>query len=80
MYCFAVFYLSYAEQENMKKRHQQKLVILAVVLFFLWNVPFVSIFNGFGHILGFPSVYIFIFCSWFIAIVISYIVLKRFYG
>lgn len=63
----------------MKKRHQQKFVILAVVLFFLWNVPFVSVFDGRAHLLGFPLFYIFIFVSWFIAIVISFIILKKFY-
>jgi len=63
----------------MKKRHQQKLVVLGVVLFFLWNVPFVTIFDGDFDILGFPALYIFIFMVWAIAIVFSYIILKRFY-
>lgn len=64
---------------KMKKRHQQKLIILSVVLFFLWNVPFVSVFDGEGQLLGFPLFYIFIFFSWFIAIVVSFIILKKFY-
>ncbi|WP_350286146.1 hypothetical protein [uncultured Croceitalea sp.] len=63
----------------MKKRHQQKLIILAVVLFFLWNVPFVSVFDGNSQLFGFPMFYIFIFLSWLIAIVISFIILKKFY-
>jgi hypothetical protein len=63
----------------MKKRHQQKLIVLGIVLFFIWNVPFVSIFDGDFQILGFPAFYIFIFVSWGIAIAISYIILKKFY-
>ena len=48
---------------KMKKRHQQKLVVLGIVLFFIWNVPFVSIFNGDFQVLGFPAFYVYIFLS-----------------
>lgn len=64
---------------KMKKRHQQKLVVMGIVLFFLWNVPFVTIFDGDFDILGFPALYIFIFMGWGISIVVSYIILKKFY-
>ncbi len=64
---------------KMKKRHQQKLVILAIALFFLWNVPFATIFDGNGHFFGFPVFYVFIFISWLLMILISYIILKKFY-
>jgi len=63
----------------MKKRHQQKLVILGVVLFFLWNAPFITIFDTAGQLFGFPMLYVFIFITWFVAIIISYIILKKFY-
>ena len=63
----------------MKKRHQQKLVVLGIVLFFLWNVPFVTIFDSDFQIFGFPAFYIFIFLSWLIAIIIAYGILKKFY-
>ena len=63
----------------MKKRHQQKLVVLGIVLFFIWNVPFVSIFDADFQIVGFPAFYVLIFISWFFAIVLSYIILKKFY-
>ncbi|MEM1339994.1 MAG: hypothetical protein AAF717_19640 [Bacteroidota bacterium] len=64
---------------KMKKRHQQKLVVLGLVLFLLWNVPFVSIFDGEFQLFGFPAFYIFIFLSWLLAIVIAYRILKKFY-
>jgi len=64
---------------KMKKRHQQKLVVLGIVLFFIWNVPFVSIFNGDFQVLGFPAFYVYIFLSWLVSIIIAYNILKRFY-
>ncbi|UJH67071.1 hypothetical protein [Allomuricauda sp. SCSIO 65647] len=63
----------------MKKRHQQKLVVMALVLFFLWNVPFVSLFDSDFQVFGFPVFYVFIFLSWSIAIIASYIILRKFY-
>ncbi|WP_106147704.1 hypothetical protein [Flagellimonas meridianipacifica] len=63
----------------MKKRHQQKLVMVAIILFFLWNVPFVTIFDGDFHLFGFPAFYVFIFLSWFISIAVAYYILKKFY-
>lgn len=66
-------------QIKMKKRHQQKLILISIVLFFLWNVPFVTIFDGEAEIFGFPMFYVFIFLSWLVSIVLAYIILKRFY-
>jgi len=63
----------------MKKRHEQKLIILSIGLFLFFNVPFVFIFNFEGTVLGFPILYFSIFFLWALAIVISYIVLKRHY-
>jgi len=63
----------------MKKRHEQKLIILSIGLFLFFNVPFVLIFNFGGTVLGFPTLYFSIFTLWALAIVISYVVLKRHY-
>ncbi|MCK8523431.1 hypothetical protein M0D21_17750 [Aquimarina sp. D1M17] len=63
----------------MKKRHQQKLIILSLVLFLLWNVPLVLVFDHSGEIFGFPMIYFFIFLIWILAIIISYIILHRHY-
>ncbi|WP_244548142.1 hypothetical protein [Aquimarina spongiae] len=64
---------------KMKKRHQQKLIVLSFVLFLLWNVPLVLIFDQSGEIFGFPMIYFFIFLIWILAIFISYIILHRHY-
>ncbi|QKX07223.1 hypothetical protein HN014_20685 [Aquimarina sp. TRL1] len=63
----------------MKKRHQQKLVVLSLTLFFLINIPLVFVFNESGQVLGFPKLYFFLFACWAIAILISAIVLNKYY-
>jgi len=64
---------------KMKKRHQQKLILISIVLFFIWNVPFVGIFDGDAQVLGFPILYVFLFISWLLSIILTYIILKKFY-
>lgn len=63
----------------MKKRHEQKLVVLSLALLLLFNVPFILIFNLDASILGFPVLYFSIFLIWLLSVVISYVILKRFY-
>ncbi len=63
----------------MKKRHEQKLIVLSIALFFIFNVPFLLIFNLEGHVFGVPLFYVFIFSIWLLSTIISYIVLKRHY-
>lgn len=63
----------------MKKRHQQKLILISIALFFLWNVPFVAIFDVDGHVFGFPILYVAIFLSWLLSIIFAYIILRKFY-
>ncbi len=63
----------------MKKRHEQKLIVLSLALFFLFNIPFVLIFNFEGAVFGFPTFYFSIFSIWLLSVIISGIVLKRHY-
>ena len=63
----------------MKKRHEQKLIVLAIALFLIFNIPFLLIFNLKGAIFGIPTFYFSVFSIWLLSIVISYIVLKRHY-
>ena len=63
----------------MKKRHQQKLVIIALGLLVLFNIPFILIFDGSSSVFGFPSFYAFVFITWLLAVLFSYIIIKRFY-
>jgi hypothetical protein len=63
----------------LKKRHEQKLVILALALLVVLNIPVVYIFDTGAAIFGIPLLYAFIFFVWLLAIVISYIILSKHY-
>ncbi|WP_299367072.1 hypothetical protein [Winogradskyella sp.] len=63
----------------MKKRHEQKLIILSITAFIILNVPFLLVFNNDGQVFGVPTFYVSIFSIWLIIIVVSYLVLKRYY-
>lgn len=61
----------------MKKRHQQKLAVLAIFLALAFNIPFMLIFDVPTNIAGFPLIYAYIFLVWLLAIIISYLILKK---
>ena len=63
----------------MKKRHEQKLIVLSIALLLALNVPFILIFNNTKAILGIPMFYFYVFSIWLCSIAISYIVLKKHY-
>ncbi|MFD1553439.1 hypothetical protein DNU06_07145 [Putridiphycobacter roseus] len=63
----------------MKKRHEQKLVMITVILFFVLNIPFILIFNQTVHVFGIPLLYFGIFLFWLLSIIASYIILKKYY-
>ncbi|WP_296384251.1 hypothetical protein [Winogradskyella sp.] len=63
----------------MKKRHEQKLIVLSIALFMLFNIPFILIFNLEGAVFGIPTFFFSVFSIWLLSIVISFIVLKRHY-
>ena len=62
----------------MKKRHEQKLVILSLALLALFNMPFILMWDKTNEVLGFPVIYIYIFSLWVFSIVVSYIIIQRY--
>lgn len=62
----------------MKHRHKQKLVILSVALFILFNAPVLLLFNKDTEVLGLPLVYVYIFTLWLFSSVASFIIIKKF--
>ncbi|MBP8084836.1 hypothetical protein [Cloacibacterium sp.] len=62
----------------MKKRHEQKLVILSVVLFVLFNAPVLLLFNKIENYFGLPFIYVYIFGIWLLSVVISFVIFKKF--
>ncbi|MDI6049447.1 hypothetical protein QLS31_06365 [Flavobacterium sp. XS2P24] len=63
----------------MKKRHEQKLVILSMLMLLALNVPLLLLFDSSQPLFGFPIIYIYIFSAWLFSIAISYIIIKRYY-
>lgn len=63
----------------MKKRHEQKLVILALALALIFNVPFVLVLSKNIVLTGIPFFYFAIFFFWLFSIVVSFYVLNRYY-
>lgn len=61
----------------MKKRHQQKLIILSLILWVLFNFPVLFIFNVQDQILGFPIIYFYIFSIGFVSVTVSYLILNK---
>jgi hypothetical protein len=49
------------------KRHEQKLVILSMLMLLVLNIPLL-LFDSSEPLLGFPIVYIYIFSAWFFSI------------
>lgn len=62
----------------MKKRHEEKLVILSIVLFILFNAPVLLLFNTASERFGLPAIYIYIFSIWLASIIVPYIIFKKF--
>lgn len=63
----------------MKKRHQQKLVVLSLLLLLVLNLPIVLLFDSADNVMGFPVIYIYIFSVWLFSVLMSSIVVQRYY-
>jgi membrane protein YdbS with pleckstrin-like domain len=63
----------------MKQRHQQKLVIISLVLLIALNLPIVLLFDNADSLLGFPVIYIYIFSVWLFSALLSLLIIKRYH-
>jgi hypothetical protein len=54
----------------MKKRHQQKLIVLSIGLLIAFNLPILLLFDSSVPFLGFPVIYIYIFsiCIFYVSL------------
>ncbi|RQO34386.1 hypothetical protein DBR39_20385 [Chryseobacterium sp. KBW03] len=62
----------------MKKRHEQKLIILSIGLMIAFSIPISLIFNSEREVLGYPMILIYLFVVWMISIIISFVIVKRY--
>lgn len=63
----------------MKKRHEQKLIILSLILLLCFNMPLLLIFDSAEAFGGIPIIYVYFFSLWLFSILISLLVIKRYY-
>ncbi|MDN3676935.1 hypothetical protein QWY90_06390 [Flavobacterium paronense] len=62
----------------MKQRHQQKLVIISMVLLIGLNIPILLLFDSSQCVMGFPVIYIYIFSVWLSSVLLSFVIIKRY--
>lgn len=62
----------------MKKRHQQKLLIISIGLLIGFNMPIVLLFDSSQSIFGIPAIYIYFFSITMCSILISLLVVNRY--
>lgn len=62
----------------MKKRHEQKLILLSVGLMIAFSIPISLLFNSDREVLGYPMILIYLFAVWMISIIISFVIVKRY--
>lgn len=62
----------------MKKRHEQKLIILSVGLIIAFSIPISLLFNSETEVFGYPMILVYIFAVWMVSIVISFIIIKKY--
>ncbi|AZB25780.1 hypothetical protein [Chryseobacterium bernardetii] len=62
----------------MKKRHEQKLIILSIGLMIAFSIPVSLLFNSEREVFGYPMILIYLFVVWMISIVISLVIVKKY--
>ncbi|WP_379964885.1 hypothetical protein [Epilithonimonas sp. UC225_85] len=62
----------------MKKRHEQKLIILSFGLMILFSAPIILLFNSEREVFGLPMLYVYIFGVWLLSAVVSFIIFKKY--
>lgn len=62
----------------MKKRHEQKLIILSIELLIAFSIPVSLLFNSDREVFGYPMILVYIFAVWMVSIIISFVIVKKY--
>lgn len=62
----------------MKKRHKQKLVILSIALFILFNAPVLLLFNSPKIGIGLPVILCYLFLVWGTSCLCTFLIFKKY--
>lgn len=63
----------------MKRRHEQKLIILALLLLICFNLPIVLLFDSAQPLAGIPIIYFYFFSVCVFSILISLYIVNRYH-
>ncbi|ESU18799.1 hypothetical protein FCR2A7T_22020 [Flavobacterium cauense R2A-7] len=63
----------------MKRRHEQKLIILALLLLICFNLPIVLLFDSAQSLAGIPVIYFYLFSVCVFSILISLYIVNRYH-
>lgn len=63
----------------MKRRHEQKLIILALLLLICFNLPIVLLFDSAQSLVGIPVIYFYLFSVCVFSILISLYIVNRYH-
>jgi hypothetical protein len=61
----------------MKQRHQQKFVIISLILLIGLNLPIVLLFDSSESCMGIPVIYVYIFGIWLLSIIVTFILINK---
>ncbi|WP_449387743.1 hypothetical protein [Chryseobacterium lineare] len=62
----------------MKKRHEQKLILLSIGLMVAFSIPVSLLFNSEQEVLGYPMLLVYLFAVWMISIIIALVIVKKY--
>ncbi|WP_370898184.1 hypothetical protein [Chryseobacterium gossypii] len=62
----------------MKKRHEQKLIILSIGMMVAFSIPVSLLFNSEKEIVGYPMILIYMFAVWMVSIIITFVIVKKY--
>ncbi|WP_294824051.1 hypothetical protein [uncultured Flavobacterium sp.] len=63
----------------MKKRHEQKLIILSLLLLLAFNLPLLLLFDSSRPLWGIPVIYIYFFSVWLASVLLTFYIIKKYY-
>ncbi|WP_042721707.1 MULTISPECIES: hypothetical protein [Flavobacteriales] len=62
----------------MKKRHEQKLILLSIGMMVAFSIPVSLLFNSEQEVLGYPMLLVYLFAVWMISIIIALVIVKKY--
>ncbi|WP_294207129.1 hypothetical protein [uncultured Chryseobacterium sp.] len=62
----------------MKKRHEQKLILLSIGLMVAFSIPVSLLFNSEQEVLGYPMLLVYFFALWMASIITAFIIVKKY--